>query len=206
MKARRPRADVAAEDRGRHREGQRSGEAGHVVGGNAGGAPRGDRRRSRKTRRTKTGLEAEVVTLYQGGAVSPLSLQEVHRRAAGVRAGVRRRVLRRRSRQLHVPALLPRHDDLARLRERQAVRRSKNYLPWSTTGVKEGDAVFTSGHPGATQRLNTVAHLEFLRDQALPLSINAFTADPQCARRLRQAGPGAGAAGQRRLSSASRTR
>ena len=52
---------------------------------------------------------------------------------------------------------------------------TKNYLPWSTTGVKEGDAVFTSGHPGATQRLNTVAHLEFLRDQALPLSIDAFT-------------------------------
>ena len=53
---------------------------------------------------------------------------------------------------------------------------SKNYLPWSTTGVKEGDAVFTSGHPGPTQRLNTVAHLEFLRDHALPLSFEAFTA------------------------------
>jgi len=52
---------------------------------------------------------------------------------------------------------------------------TKNYLPWSTTGVKEGEAVFTSGHPGTTQRLNTIAHLEFLRDQALPLSINAFT-------------------------------
>ena len=32
--------------------------------------------------------------------------------------------------------------------------------------------MFTSGHPGATQRLNTVAHLEFLRDHALPLSIS----------------------------------
>jgi hypothetical protein len=52
---------------------------------------------------------------------------------------------------------------------------SKNYLPWSATGVKEGEAVFTSGHPGPTQRLNTVAHLEFLRDYALPLSIDAFT-------------------------------
>ena len=53
---------------------------------------------------------------------------------------------------------------------------SANFLPFSTTGVKEGDAVFTSGHPGATQRLNTVAHLEFLRDAALPLSLDAFTA------------------------------
>ena len=52
----------------------------------------------------------------------------------------------------------------------------KNYLPWSVAGARDGDPVFTSGHPGATQRLNTVAHLEFLRDQALPLSLNAFTA------------------------------
>jgi hypothetical protein len=52
---------------------------------------------------------------------------------------------------------------------------TKSYLPWSTAGVKEGEAVFTSGHPGQTQRLNTVAHLEFLRDYALPLSLTTFT-------------------------------
>jgi hypothetical protein len=53
---------------------------------------------------------------------------------------------------------------------------TKSYLPLSASGVKDGEAVFTSGHPGQTQRLNTVAHLEFLRDYALPLSITAFTA------------------------------
>ena len=53
---------------------------------------------------------------------------------------------------------------------------TKSYLPFSTTGVKDGEAVFTSGHPAQTQRLNTVAHLEFLRDYALPLSITSFTA------------------------------
>lgn len=53
---------------------------------------------------------------------------------------------------------------------------TKHFLPWSTAGVKNGDAVFTSGHPGATQRLNTATHLEFLRDFALPVLINAFTA------------------------------
>ena len=52
---------------------------------------------------------------------------------------------------------------------------TKHFLPWSTTGVRDGEAVFTSGHPGATQRLNTVAHLEFLRDLAIPLSFSAFT-------------------------------
>ena len=53
---------------------------------------------------------------------------------------------------------------------------TKHFLPWSTSGLHDGEAVFTSGHPGATQRLNTVVHLEFLRDFSLPLSLNAFTA------------------------------
>ena len=35
-------------------------------------------------------------------------------------------------------------------------------------GVKEGDLTFVSGHPGRTQRLNTVADLSFMRDYALP--------------------------------------
>lgn len=51
----------------------------------------------------------------------------------------------------------------------------QNYLPFSLAGAREGDPVFTSGHPGTTQRLNTVAHLEFLRDDALPLSLEAYT-------------------------------
>jgi hypothetical protein len=50
----------------------------------------------------------------------------------------------------------------------------KSYLPWSMTGAKEGEAVFTSGHPGATQRLNTVAHLEALRDHSLPANIDIY--------------------------------
>jgi hypothetical protein len=49
-----------------------------------------------------------------------------------------------------------------------------NYLPWSSAGTRQGEPVFTSGHPGATQRLNTIAHLEFLQDQALPLSLEAY--------------------------------
>lgn len=50
----------------------------------------------------------------------------------------------------------------------------EHYLPWATAGVKENDPVFTSGHPGATQRLNTVAHLEALRDDALPMSLELY--------------------------------
>ena len=51
----------------------------------------------------------------------------------------------------------------------------KNFLPWSSAGVKENDPVFTSGHPGTTQRLNTVAHLEVLRDHSLPANLDIYT-------------------------------
>lgn len=50
----------------------------------------------------------------------------------------------------------------------------KHYLPWSRAGTKDGEPVFTSGHPGPTQRLNTVTHLEFLRDQSLPLNMEMY--------------------------------
>src|SRR5438067_2340789 len=45
----------------------------------------------------------------------------------------------------------------------------ENYLKWSTKGTKDGELVFVAGHPGSTSRLNTVAHLEELRDVSLPL-------------------------------------
>ncbi len=46
--------------------------------------------------------------------------------------------------------------------------KSANYLPWAKQGVKEGELVFVSGHPGGTERQSTVAELEFQRDVNLP--------------------------------------
>ena len=47
--------------------------------------------------------------------------------------------------------------------------RPECFLPWSENGALDGEAVFVSGHPGRTDRLNTLAHLEFLRDDYYPL-------------------------------------
>ncbi len=46
--------------------------------------------------------------------------------------------------------------------------RPGHFLQWSKAGPADGELVFVSGHPGRTSRLNTVAHLEFLRDKAFP--------------------------------------
>jgi len=46
-----------------------------------------------------------------------------------------------------------------------------NYLRWSHTGVKDGDLIFVSGHPGNTSRMQTLAQIEFTRDVAYPMSL-----------------------------------
>ena len=48
----------------------------------------------------------------------------------------------------------------------------ENYLKWSEAGATEGDLIFVSGHPGRTERLDTVAHLEYQRDYVMPGALN----------------------------------
>jgi Peptidase S46 len=49
-----------------------------------------------------------------------------------------------------------------------------NYLRWSQTGVKDGDLIFVSGHPGSTARLRTTSQLEYLRDVDYPSRIESY--------------------------------
>jgi hypothetical protein len=127
-----------------------------------------------KDAEASTGLEPEVVTLYQGGQYHLY----LYKKFTDVRL-------------VFAPEFdaafyggdpdnftFPRYCldmTLWRVYENDKPLVTRNFLPWSMAGAKDGEAVFTSGHPGATQRLNTVAHLEFLRDYALPLSLGAFT-------------------------------
>ncbi|HWS87068.1 MAG TPA: S46 family peptidase [Pyrinomonadaceae bacterium] len=118
----------------------------------------------------KTNLRSDVVTLYQGGQYNLYR----YKKYTDVRL-------------VWVPEFqaaffggdpdnfnYPRFNidaALVRAYENDKPVRVENYLKWSDKGAKEGDLVFVVGHPGSTQRLNTVAHLEQLRDVSIPLLI-----------------------------------
>jgi hypothetical protein len=121
----------------------------------------------------KTGLQAEMVTLYQGAQYHLY----LYRKFTDVRL-------------VFAPEFdaafyggdpdnftYPRFAlDMALFRVYEKGKRLavKNFLPWSAAGAKEGEPVFTSGHPGTTQRLNTVAHLEVLRDHSIPANLEIY--------------------------------
>ncbi|GJM25752.1 MAG: dipeptidyl-peptidase [Phycisphaerae bacterium] len=52
--------------------------------------------------------------------------------------------------------------------------KTESYLKWCDGGVAEDDLVFVVGHPYRTQRINTAAHLELLRDVELPMILAAY--------------------------------
>ncbi len=68
----------------------------------------------------------------------------------------------------------PRYDlDVAFFRayEDGKAAKTSQFLRFSAEGAREGEVVFTSGHPGSTQRLSTRAMLETMRDVAYPTAL-----------------------------------
>jgi len=47
-------------------------------------------------------------------------------------------------------------------------------LKWSPQGAKDSELIFVSGHPGRTDRLDTVRHLQSLRDATYPYVLNVL--------------------------------
>ena len=92
----------------------------------------------------------------------------------------------------------PRYDfDMAlfRVYENNAPVASRDYLNWSAKGAADGELVFVSGHPGSTDRLDTVAQLETERDLVYPDLHRRRRPPHQRAAQVQRAGARAGAAG-----------
>jgi hypothetical protein len=49
--------------------------------------------------------------------------------------------------------------------------RTDHYFRWAREGAKENDLTFVAGHPGGTERNQTIAQLEFQRDVAVPFQL-----------------------------------
>jgi hypothetical protein len=115
----------------------------------------------------KTGLRSDVVTLYNGGAYHLYR----YKKYTDVRL-------------VFAPEVdiaffggdpdnfeYPRYDlDVAffRVYEDGKPLKPQHWFKWSPAGAAEGELVFVSGHPGSTDRQNTVAQLKYQRDFSLP--------------------------------------
>jgi hypothetical protein len=61
-----------------------------------------------------------------------------------------------------------------RIYENDKPIQAEHYLHWARNGCADGELVFVPGHPGRTERLNTVDHLQFMRDLEYPLSMRSL--------------------------------
>lgn len=67
--------------------------------------------------------------------------------------------------------------------------RTPHYFRWSAQGPSEGDLVFVTGHPGTTNRLETLTKLKYRRDVFLPHTLNRLRAQEALLQQFSQANP-----------------
>ncbi len=124
-----------------------------------------------KESRDKTGLRSNVITLYNGGQYHLYR----YKRYTDVRLVF--------APQKSIAFFggdpdnfeYPRYDlDICffRVYENDQTVHAEHFLKWSEAGAAEGDLIFVSGNPGRTERLDTVAHLEYQRDLLAPGALN----------------------------------
>ncbi|HEY7314920.1 MAG TPA: S46 family peptidase [Gemmataceae bacterium] len=115
----------------------------------------------------KTGLRSDVITLYQGGQYHLYRFKKY----------TDVRLVFAPEQQIAFYGgdpdnfEYPRFDlDVCffRVWENGKPAKIEHYLKWSKAGAKEGELVFVTGHPGRTDRLATLAELDYLRDTGFP--------------------------------------
>ncbi len=118
----------------------------------------------------KTGLRSDVVTLYNGGLYHLYRYKKYtdvrlvfspEKAAASFGGDVD---------NFEYPRM---NLDVAFFRayENDKPVKTPNYFKWSESGPKENDLVVVTGHPGTTQRLETLARLKHRRDFTLPYTL-----------------------------------
>ena len=45
-------------------------------------------------------------------------------------------------------------------------------MQWLPAGAADGELIFVSGHPGKTDRMDTVQHLDYISDLQLPAALD----------------------------------
>jgi hypothetical protein len=119
---------------------------------------------------TKTGLRSDVVTLYNGGLYHLYRYKKYtdvrlvfapERQIASFGGDVD---------NFEYPRM---NLDVAFFRayENGAPAKTPQFFKWSETGPAGGDLVFVTGHPGTTNRLETLAKLKHRRDVTLPYTL-----------------------------------
>jgi hypothetical protein len=120
-----------------------------------------------------TGLRSDVVSLYQGGEYwlyrykryTDVRLVFAPEQQAAFYGGDPDNFT------------YPRYDlDMAifRVYEDNKAISTPQYLKWNIKGAADGDLVFVSGHPGSTDRLDTMSEIELQRDYLYPLRLETY--------------------------------
>jgi hypothetical protein len=136
----------------------------------------------------KTGLKPEVVNLYHGGEYwlyrykkyTDVRLVMAPERPAAYYGGDSDNFT------------FPRHDlDMAffRVYENGAPVHPEAWLKWNAAGAADDELVFVSGHPGSTDRLYTLAQLEYQRDYQYPMTLKYIARRLDILHRYMENGP-----------------
>ena len=67
--------------------------------------------------------------------------------------------------------------------------KTQNYLKWSTSGPADGEFVLAVGNPGSTNRLLTIAQVQYQRDVGNPLQMQVWTSRRSALVRYSATGP-----------------